>query len=212
LAAIVGYSETLLRGALEDPETSREFVETIHRNAAWLRRLVEDLLDLAALEAGKTRVEPQAVAVRDAVAAAFEAVAERASARRVTLTLGSGLDLAVHSDPGHLRRMVLNALDNAVKHGREGGAASVSASATHDRVSIAVSDDGPGLSPDELERVFERFHRAQGAIDRGIKGSGLGLAMIRSLAAANGGAARLESEPGRGSTMIVTLPRAPAGA
>jgi PAS domain S-box-containing protein len=206
IASVLGFSETLLRGALDDRANRREFVETIQRNAAWLARLVEDLLDMAALDSGKKAPRPESVSLSAAFAEARRSIDALADKRGITLEGGSGLEQQVKADRDHLRRILQNVLDNAVKFSEKGGRVVVAARRVDADVEIAVRDEGCGIAAHELPKIFERFHRAGATRDR-VGGTGLGLAIVKQLAEANGGGVGIESAPGHGTTLRVRLPQ-----
>ena len=209
LTAIKGYAETLRDGGLRDPETAAEFVRVIHRHAERLRALIEDLLDLAAVEQGEARIDLAPVALRD-VATQAEAVARPAAAgKRHTLTLDVPGDLPrVLADRDRLGQVLINLLDNAVKFTPEGGRIEVSARPSSGRVVVSVKDNGVGIPPEDIGRIFERFYRVGRSRDRREGGTGLGLAIAKHLTQAMGGTIEVESRPGSGTTFRVSLPAA----
>jgi two-component system, OmpR family, sensor kinase len=223
LTTIRGFAELHRQGAAGSPEEAAKLVRRIEDEAARMGLLVEDLLLLARLDQERpldqTPVELRVIAM-DAVQAA-QAVAPQ---RRIELEIAEGAGpLVVLGDDARLRQVVGNLMTNAITHtppdasvtlrlrsepgnttGRVSGAAGIGV--------IEVSDTGPGLAPDQLERVFERFYRADVARTRradGTTGTGLGLAIVAALVAAHQGTVQVESEPGRGTTFRVRLPLAP---
>lgn len=203
VTAIAGFAETLLDDALP-AAMRREFVTTIARNADRIARLVAGLLELERLDTRAQATGPRqpvalAAIVGDAVRAA---AAARPSAPPFAVDVPG--DLAVLGDRDRLEHVVQNLVDNAVKHG--GPPLAVRAEATADRVRLIVADGGPGLAPDERERIFERFYRGSGA--RRGDGSGLGLAIARSAAQAMGGTLTVDGEPGAGTRFVLELDRA----
>ena len=209
LTAIKGYAETLRDGGLRDPETAAEFVRVIHRHAERLRALIEDLLDLAAVEQGEARLKPAAVRARDVVTQAEAVVRPAADARGQTLVIDLPADLpAVLADRDRLAQVLINLLDNAVKFTPEGGRVTLSASAAGGRVVLAVSDNGVGIPPGDLPRIFERFYRVGRSRDRREGGTGLGLAIAKHLTQAMQGTIEVESVQASGTTFRVSLPSA----
>ncbi len=209
LTAIKGYAETLRDGGLRDPETAAEFVRVIHRHAERLRALIEDLLDLAAVEQGEAHINLAPMSLRE-VAAQAEAVARpAASDKKHTLTLDFPEDLPrVVADRDRLAQVLINLLDNAVKFTPEGGRIEVSARASAGRVVVSVEDNGIGIPRGEIGRIFERFYRVNRARDRRDGGTGLGLAIAKHLTQAMGGTIEVESQPGSGTVFRVSLPAA----
>ena len=144
-------------------------------------------------------------------AAELAAVADRlrlaAAARRTTITLDAAPGLAFHADRTRTAQVLDNLVANAVNHGRDGGAIMLAAARAPGWVALSVADDGPGMTPDQLARAFDRFYRADPSRSRAAGGSGLGLAISRTLVEAMGGTIEAASEgPGRGMTMRILLP------
>lgn len=201
VTAISGYAETLLGGQVDDAARA-EFLATIHRNAARIAALVNDLLVLERLEARPERLgarEPVALAavVADAAATA------RAAHPAARLTIDVADDAIALADRDGLDHVAQNLIDNAVLHG--GGVARVTARRDGRRVVLSVADDGPGIAPEHHERIFERFFRVDVGRARSKGGSGLGLAIVRQQTLAMGGAIRVDSAPGQGTTFTVEL-------
>lgn len=208
LSHIQGYVETLLDGARNDPEVSTRFLQTIARNSERLKLLIEDLLTISELESGRVTLNLQPVALRNLVTKVFDDFKALAGAKRVTL-LNDVPDLRARADAGRIEQVLSNLLDNAVKYGREGGRVSVSARPAEDgKVEVFVQDDGPGLPPEALERVFERFYRVDKARSREQGGTGLGLSIVKHIIQTHGGRVWARSEPGHGATFFFTLPAA----
>ena len=212
LSAMLGWTRLLRSGKL-DAERSAQAVETIERNVLWQARLIEDLLDVSRIIAGKLRVERRPMALRDVVEAAVEALRPLASAKRIQLDAPLGSDPArVFGDSIRLQQAVSNLLNNALKFTPEGGRIEVRLARADSQVELQVSDTGEGIGADLLPHLFERFRQGESSIVRPHAGLGLGLAITRSLVEQHGGAIRAESAgPGRGATFTVTLPAAPLG-
>jgi len=207
LSLIKGYAETLLDGAKDNPEVATKFLQTIDRNARRLDLLIQDLLTISALEAGRIAMNPQPVALAALVARAFGDLKSLADAR--TVALRSELpELTAHADETRVEQVLSNLLENAVKYGREGGTVTVGGrEASNDKLEIFVRDDGPGIPVEARERVFERFYRVDKARSREQGGTGLGLAIVKHIVQAHGGKVWVESEPGQGATFFFTLPK-----
>jgi signal transduction histidine kinase len=205
LTAIAGYTDTLINAGPWDSTTEREFLEIIAQSAAKLAGLVDNLLDAAKVEAGVLRVEREPVRL--------ERIAHQVLAHRRNLApdhiLGldaePGLPLA-EADPIRVEQVIANLVDNAIKYSPDGGPVEVSLRASGDAIRVGVSDRGIGLTPDQAERLFERFYRADTSLRRTTRGVGLGLFICRSLVEAQGGRIWVESRPGGGSTFWFTLP------
>ena len=208
LTAIVTFVETLEGGALEDPEDARRFVSIIGRNAGRMRTLIEDIMELSAIESGGTKVEARPVLLYHLLHETLRALAAKADACGVSLDNEVAPDTVVYADPRRLEQMLLNLVDNAIKFSRRGGAVTV----THERGErdrISVTDTGEGIPAEHLPRIFERFYRVDRARSRELGGTGLGLAIVKHLARAHGGEVRVRSAPEEGSTFSVELPPEP---
>jgi two-component system phosphate regulon sensor histidine kinase PhoR len=209
LTAIKGYAETLLHGGLADPDSAAEFVRAIDRHAERLRLLIEDLLDLAAVEQGRARLDLLPTSAAEAAAQAVGVVRPAAEAKGQTLRIDVPESLPdCLADRDRLAQVLINLLDNAIKFTPAGGRIGIEARADGDRLEIAVRDTGPGIPPEDLGRIFERFYRVERSRDRREGGTGLGLAIAKHLVQAMDGSLEATSAPGAGSTFRVTLPLA----
>jgi two-component system phosphate regulon sensor histidine kinase PhoR len=173
--------------------------------------LVEDLLELSRLESGAREPEwdeTRPAEVAGAVTSALAGLAARKDIRLRHLDRGAPV---VRTDAERLRRILENLVDNAIKYTPEGGHVDVTTSAVAaGSARIEVADDGPGIAPEHLSRVFERFYRVDKARSRELGGTGLGLSIVRHLAESMGATVSVESEPGKGSRFTVSLPGKPA--
>jgi two-component system, OmpR family, phosphate regulon sensor histidine kinase PhoR len=206
LTSIRGYTETMLNDELP-PELQRQFLEVVHKNADRLHRIVDDLLDLSRLESGGWRPELTRVNVADLVADVWSAHEESARERRMTFVAPAARHF-VRADPGGLRQVLSNLLENALRYTPDGGRIEVRTSHDGDRVIIEIADDGTGIPLDALPRIFERFYRVDPARSRAAGGTGLGLSIVRHLTESMTGDVSAESELGKGTTIRVRLPAA----
>lgn len=201
VTSIRGYAEILSKSPAP-AETSKEFLTTIHRNALRIGQLVEDLLELEAIEAGKgSSLTIEDVQVAPVVGHVVDTLRARANETGATMRVDAG-EHVVRGDADAVERIVLNLVDNAIRHGGKDVAISITATREADRVRIVVHDSGPGIPLDDRARVFERFHRGAAARDPERRGTGLGLAIARELAVAMNGTLTL----GEGSTFVLELP------
>ena len=207
LAAIQGYAETLLDGALEDTGNRRRFVEVIKSHAVRLNHIASDLLALSELESSEAGPAVEKIAVRQAVKAALHTVEAEAHLREVLLDCGELGDLSVSGHRIGLEQALVNLLDNAVKFNRPGGVVRIEAGRMgQGRVRISVSDNGIGIPSEDLPRIFERFYRVDKARSREVGGTGLGLSIVKHAVERMGGCVAVESRLGQGSTFTVELP------
>jgi two-component system phosphate regulon sensor histidine kinase PhoR len=205
LAAISGYAETLLEGALEDPENSRRFSEIILNKARQLANIVSDLLVLSTLEGGKPPA-PEPVSLRESISSALRSVEPVAKARGVHLVFHYAEDLDVLGYEVRLEQVWVNLLDNAIKFNRPDGEVKVEIVSEADRAIVRVRDTGLGIPSRDLPRIFERFYRVDKARSRATGGTGLGLAIVKHAVEQMGGSVAVESRLGQGTTFTVILP------
>jgi two-component system, OmpR family, phosphate regulon sensor histidine kinase PhoR len=209
LTAIQGYLETLLGGALEEPQNARPFLDVVFRHTERLGRLLADLTDLSNIELGKTVLRRQPTIVAEVVDSTLAIIAPRAQAGGVALSRDLPPDLPrVLADHDRLAQILINLADNAVKYTPRGGRVTLTGRARGATVEVAVSDTGIGIPPGDLPRITERFYRVDRARSRELGGTGLGLAIVKHLVLAHGGELAIESEPGTGTTVRFTLPAA----
>ncbi|MCC7034137.1 MAG: PAS domain-containing protein [Acidobacteria bacterium] len=205
LTAVKGYVEALMDEP-DDEEARQRFLEIIHRHAARMERLVQELLRLARLDAGQEAVEyaPCDVqAVVSSVLADFEpAIAEKHQRAEATVAPDAR---ALVVDPAKMHDILRNLIENAVNYTPDGGAITVAAAIEGDRHVLTVRDTGPGLPEDDLTRVFERFYRVDKSRAR-PGGTGLGLAIVKHLVQVMGGTVTAANQPGGGAVFTVRLP------
>ena len=206
LTSISGYAETLLTDT-PDPETTRRFLSTILDNARRMQRLVDDLLDLARIEAGRWQPEPEPVNVEETAREVWNEFAERAAARAVQfeVEIGPGAE-TVQVDADALRQVLTNLLDNSLRYTARGGRIVCRSRWEDSGVAISVVDNGTGIAHEHLPRIFERFYRGDHSRSREEGGTGLGLAIVKHLVEAHGGRVYAESERGEGTTVTCWFP------
>jgi len=208
LTAIQGYVETLLGGAIAEPENAQRFLEIVLRHTERLGRLLGDLADLSNIELGKLALRLAETKLAPIVESVLEITWPRAESGRVALEAHVPDALPpVYADHDRVAQILINLVDNAVKYTPPGGRVSVSAAVVAGpAVEVSVRDSGVGISSADLPRVTERFYRVDKARSRELGGTGLGLAIVKHLVAAHGGNLQLESELGRGTLVRFTLP------
>ncbi len=213
LASIQGYTETLLDGALEDPQHNVRFLNIIRNNAERLARLVGDLMTLSRLELKQTSLVYSMHKVNDLIRECVESVLPVAEKANIDLVAdAASTSPEVYCDSEAVHQILLNLLDNAIKYTSESGTVSIGAVTSHEGfVRIDVGDTGIGVPPEDLPRLFERFYRVDKARSRQLGGTGLGLAIVKHLVMAHGGEVSVRSVVNQGSTFSFTLPtKAPA--
>ena len=206
LSLIKGYVETLLDGARDNPEVAERFLKIIERNANRLDLLIQDLLTISALESGRMKLELSPVDLRGLTEKVLTFLHTKAENKNVTL-VNDLPEITANADANRLDQVLANLVDNAIKYGRAEGLVTVGGKKLDDGVlEIFVRDDGPGIPPEALDRVFERFYRVDKARSRDQGGTGLGLAIVKHIVHAHGGEVRCESALGKGATFFFTLP------
>ena len=207
LSILRGYIETLV----DNPETSREelarILQVMERHSKRLGLLVDDLLSLAQLESSTTTLEIDQVRLPELFDHILRDWKEKLGEKNLKVIVYLSQDASpIRADETRLQEVLYNLLENAVKYSRENGEIRVQAARRGSEIVLSVSDDGIGISKDDLPRIFERFYRADKARTREVGGTGLGLAIVKHIAQLHGGRVEAESEPGRGTSIRVVLP------
>jgi two-component system phosphate regulon sensor histidine kinase PhoR len=207
LSIISMFGEMLAEGRTKTPEQAIEYAEIIWRESVRLGRLIDNVLDFAKMERGMGVYEFAESDLGDVVARAIELSGRRVQTANMQLSEDIEPDLPpVLLDANAFTLAVLNLIDNAIKYAPDGKKIEVSLKREGDNVVLAVRDWGPGIEPEEHERIFERFYRAKSVRLKPIRGSGIGLALVQHIARAHHGEATVISEPGKGSTFRISLP------
>lgn len=211
LAIIKGYVETLQDEPAPDPASSQQFLQTIQKHSRRLEALIEDLLSISALESQQARLNFDAIPLTAAAATVVDELAAQAGEKSITVVVEIPADLpTVRADDHRLHQVFFNLLDNAVKYTGTGGRVILTAKASGDMIEVCVADNGPGIAPEHLPHVFERFYRVDKARSRELGGTGLGLSIVKHIIQAHGGRVWAESELEKGSRFYFTVPRAQA--
>ncbi len=210
LTSISGYAETLLSDA-PDPEITRRFLATIVANTERMQRLVDNLLDLARLEAGHWRPEPEPLDVAELARDTWDSLTERRQIPEVKFVVETAPRAEnVVADPDAVRQILTNLLENALRYTPAGGQITCRSTIDGTGIAISVTDTGSGIAPEHLPRIFERFYRSDAARSREEGGTGLGLAIVKHLVEAHGGRVSAGSRRGRGTTITCWFPAAEA--
>jgi signal transduction histidine kinase len=210
LNAIIGFSEVLAQGMFgEINEKQTEYLHDILESGRHLLSLINDILDLSKIEAGRMELEASEFDLPQAIQNALTLVRERALRRGIALHHVIDHRVAdIRADERKIKQVLLNLLSNAIKFTPEGGRIEVRAASTDRMVEVSVTDTGVGIAPEDQETVFEEF-RQVGTADKKAEGTGLGLALSRKFIELHGGKIWVQSEVGRGSTFTFTLPVSP---
>ena len=210
LTAILAFVETLETGAIDDQEATRRFLPIIRKNALRMHDLIDDILELSAIEAGNVQVKSERVMLQPVVDDVVSSLASKAEAMEVAVINEVADGVKVYADPRRLEQMLTNLVDNAIKFNRKGGTVTIKSETSRDgnRDRIVVADTGEGIPAHHVERLFERFYRVDRARSREKGGTGLGLAIVKHLALLHGGEVSVRSEVGKGSVFTIQLPNA----
>ena len=206
--AIQGYVDTLINGALENPDVNKKFLASTSRNIDRLVNLVDDLDEISKLERGEQLLLRENCIIQDLVKDVFESLSIRAEEKQIRLAIKKGCEvpLTVHADKEKIRQVFINLVDNAIKYGKQNGVIEASAyKIDGKRVLIEISDDGTGIAEEHLSRIFERFYRTDLARSRKVGGSGLGLAICKHIIEAHQQTIHVRSTIDVGTTFGFTL-------
>jgi signal transduction histidine kinase len=208
LNAIIGFSEVLLERFFGDiNEKQDDYLKDIHSSGKHLLSLINDILDLSKIEAGRMEIEPSSFDVSSALSNALTLIRERA--QRHGIVVGQDVDPQlgeIYADERKFKQILLNLLTNAVKFTPDGGQISVAARKDDSQAVIAVRDTGIGIAPEDQAAVFEEFRQVGHDYTRKAEGTGLGLALTRRFVELHGGRIWVDSELGKGSTFTFTIP------
>jgi len=212
LNSIIGFTDLLLTEALGAPLSAqqRDFLETVARNGKQLLELINELLDLQRIAAGRMELKPEPLELAALLSEAAASVHAQVQKHRHALVVTPPpQDLRVHADRGRVRQILLNLLSNAIKFTPDGGRITLSASDVNGgaEARIAVSDTGIGIAAEDQPKLFQEFSQLDASASRKYEGTGLGLALSRRLVEMHGGEIGVESEMGKGSTFWFTLPQ-----
>ena len=206
--AIQGYVDTLLQGAMDNPETNKRFLEKTARNTERLVTLLKDLDEISKLERGELKLHKQYFVIQDLIKEVFESLFWKAEQRNISFSFKKGCEqpLTVFADKEKIRQVLNNLVDNSIKYGRHGGNVVASAYNTDDKnILVEISDDGMGINEKYLDRVFERFFRTSEGRGRDVMGSGLGLSICKHIVEAHEHTIHVRSKENVGTTVGFTL-------
>ena len=207
ITSIKGFTETLLEGAMHEPESLRKFLGIIGKHAERLHAIFNDLLTLSRLEAGSgdDQIAVSTHKLAEIVQEAIDACAPNAATKSIALSTTVEDDIRVTVNPNLMQQAFVNLIDNAIKYSEPGAQVSVAAQREGEFVRCMVTDTGPGIEASHLPRLFERFYRVDQGRSRQMGGTGLGLAIVKHIAQVHGGRVEVQSALGEGSTFSVLL-------
>ena len=206
--AIQSYVDTLLQGALENPEVNKRFLEKTAKNVDRLTNLINDLDEISKLERGELILYKQNFVIQDLVREVFESLSVKAEARGIKCSIKKGCEspLTVNADKEKIQQVLLNLLENSIKYGKPGGSIIASMYRTDGKhILVELSDDGIGINEKYLPRIFERFYRTEEGRMIDVTGSGLGLAICKHIIEAHGETIHVRSTEHVGTTIGFTL-------
>lgn len=207
LQSIKGFLQLLLKGKARDPAVQREFLTRMSQDANRLAAMVDDLLDASQLEAGRLRLELEEVDISELITETLQSLENLAEEKEIPITYNAPkTPLIVKADRHRLKQVLFNLVGNAIKFSEFHSPILVTGEVMNDDVMVRVIDQGPGIPPEELPRLFEKFYRAKGSAKRAVGGTGLGLYISKRIIEAHGGKIGVESDLGKGSTFFFTLP------
>lgn len=206
--AIQGYVDTLLGGALENPDVNRKFLEKSSKNIERLTNLLNDLDEISKLERGELVLTKKSFVIQDVVKEVFESLSGIAETKNIHCSVKKGCEspLTVFADKEKIRQVIINLVENSIKYGKQNGSITASMYNTYDKqILIEISDDGIGIDEKNLSRIFERFYRTAEGRSIDVTGSGLGLAICKHIVEAHGQAIHVRSTEDVGTTIGFTL-------
>jgi signal transduction histidine kinase len=208
LTSIKGYADNLLDGVVgELDERQRRYMERISQTSEWLVKMINDLLNLSRIEAGRIEFNPTNLSLYSLMEEMVFEFTNMTRKKGVSLSLNCPSDLSVFADGDKLREIITNLVDNAIKFTPSGGEVTLQAEDREKYVDISVEDTGIGIPPESVDEIFDRFHQVQRKERGSREGTGIGLAIVKSLVELHGGNVTVQSEIGKGSRFTVALPK-----
>jgi signal transduction histidine kinase len=208
LTSVIGYSDMILSGVTgELNEKQTQFIESILKNGEHLLNLINDVLDLTKIEAGRLELNREPVDLRSALLGVLPIVKPRAADKRIKISTFLPTDVPpIDADPAKFNQILLNLLTNAIKYTHENGSVSVEARPKEGFIEIWVTDTGIGISQEDIDTIFQRFTQIDSSASRSQGGTGLGLAITKELVDLHGGEIKVVSKLGKGSSFVFTMP------
>lgn len=207
LTSVKGFVETLLEGALEDKENSRNFLKIIHDHVDRLDALINDLLDLSYLESKEIKLDTEVFDMRGLIDEVLSGFSSRFEKNGLKVTNEISADIKIKADKGKIGQVITNLVDNAIKFNHDNGSIVFYAKEQDGEFKFIVEDSGQGIPEKDVPRIFERFYRVDKARSRDLGGTGLGLSIVKHIIELHGGRVGVESTEGFGSCFWFTLPK-----
>lgn len=206
LSSIRAMIEAINDGVVHEPDAVNRYLHLVQRETEHLGHLIDDLFELARIESGNVDLQVSTVPLAELVTETVDSMRVHAQDRGINLYLKCDENLQpLTLDGPRMQRVLVNLIDNALRHTPAGGEVRVDLAQHGGRIELAVTDTGEGIAPDDQRRVFDRFYRAEKSRSRDTGGAGLGLAIARGLVEAQGGNIDVDSEPGKGARFVVRL-------
>lgn len=210
LTSIRGFIETLQQGAIDDPETARRFLSIISMESERLTRLIDDILHISTLEAGRKKTKLERLAFAPYVHQITELLTPNAQERNIELVCSDhSRNASIMGSEDKIKQLLINLIDNAIKYNHENGHVWMDVSLEGSDVVLTVRDDGIGIAEEHMSRLFERFYRVDKGRSRSMGGTGLGLSIVKHIVLEMNGTIDVQSITGEGTTFTVRLPHAP---
>ena len=209
LTSIKGFVETLQAGAIEDPEMAKRFLDIISMEADRLTRLINDVLSLSSMENGRVRITTERLSLGKHAQDVCLMLENSAKQKNIALHIDAGEDTFINANQDHVKQLLINLIDNAIKYTLNDGTVNVAVAREGESVKLHVKDTGIGIAQEHIPRLFERFYRVDKGRSRNMGGTGLGLAIVKHIVMDMGGQIDVQSELNVGTEFTVTLPYAP---
>ena len=209
LTSIKGYASILMTGKLGDVlPAQKERLEKIDKHSNSLVHLINNLLDIARIESGKVQMEMKDISIKEMLDSIVDIITPQVKEKNISLKINSKIKFdRIKADPSQIERVFLNLLSNAVKFTPEKGMVIIEIEEKNDDIQFSIEDTGIGIPPQDIPKVFQEFFRADNALDQKIKGSGLGLSLVKKIIEAHKGKIWFDSELGKGTRFTFTLPK-----
>ena len=209
LTSIKGYASILMTGKLGDVlPAQKERLEKIDKHSNSLVHLINNLLDIARIESGKVQMEMKEISIKEMLDSVVDIIAPQVKEKNISLKINSKIRFdKIKADQGQMERVFLNLLSNAIKFTPEKGSVTISIDEKEDDIQFSIEDTGIGIPPQDIPKVFQEFFRADNALDQKIKGSGLGLSLVKKIVEAHRGKIWFNSELGKGTRFSFTMPK-----